>query len=79
MNDTYSDFLYARPSFFEGAARIIDMGNTLSEYNSSNTEREADAVALWMDWIAVGQAIRQAIGEFNQEADRLETVGRIND
>jgi hypothetical protein len=30
-----SDFLFARPSFFEGVAHTLDLGSTLTDYNSS--------------------------------------------
>lgn len=56
-----SDFLFARPSFFEGVARVIDLGNTLNEYNSSKTPAEADARALKADWDCVGKSIRDAM------------------
>ena len=65
--ETYSDFLYARPSFLEGVARIFDLRGTLNEYNVSPTGKEADAVAIWSDWAAIGQDMRDAIGEFEEE------------
>lgn len=67
-----SDFLYARPSFIEGLARIFDFGGTLNEYNVSRTGQEADMVALRMDWAAIGQDIRNAVGEF--ETDEAEEL-----
>ena len=73
MNDIYSDFLYARPSIVEGMARVMDIGDTLNSYNTSD---DPDTVALMMDWLAVGQAMRGAIGEFEaSESDELELVG----
>ena len=54
----YSDFLFARPSFLEGVARILDLGTTLNEYNKSI---DADATALTMDMYAVGDDLREAI------------------
>lgn len=56
----YTDFLFARPSFLEGMARILDLGNTLSEYNESLTPEEADTRALRADWKAVGSDIQRA-------------------
>lgn len=50
-----SSFLFARPSFWEGFARLLDFGSTLSEYNQCETGDEADAIALFMDWNAVGK------------------------
>ena len=62
-----SDFLYARPSFVEGAARVFDLGGTLNEYNTSPTGRDADAIAIRSDWVAIGQDIRDAIEMFEAE------------
>jgi len=56
----YSGLLYARPSFFEGIARIIDLGGTLNEYNRSPTPEQADHDALDADWRAIGQDMQQA-------------------
>jgi hypothetical protein len=66
MNSKYSfctDSLFARPSFVSGAARVLDMGGTFDEYNSSETSDEADARALWGDWAVVGEDMRIAIEE----------------
>ena len=52
MGDTF--FLFSRPSFLEGVARSLDMGNTLREYNESITEEQADAIAIFNDWGAIG-------------------------
>ena len=56
-----SDFLFATPSFLEGLARILDLGGTLNEYNYSESDEEADEIALWMDWAVVGTDLRNAI------------------
>ena len=37
-----TDFLFARPSFLEGTARILDFGNVLNTYNCSPTPELAD-------------------------------------
>jgi len=49
-----SGFLYAEPSAVEGWARLIDFGDTLTEWNQSMTGEQADALALYADWRAVG-------------------------
>ena len=58
---TFSTFLFARPSFFEGCARVLDFGNTLQEYNQSATPQEADFRAIVADWSAVGEEIQLAL------------------
>lgn len=73
MEDMYSDFLYARPSFLEGMARVMDIGSTLDEYNASG---DPDTIALLMDWLVVGQAMRQSIDECEAaEVDEMELAG----
>ena len=64
--DFSSDFLYARPSALEGIARLIDFGNTLSEYNTSE---EPDEVALRMDWMSVGSHLHEAMKHCAQEME----------
>lgn len=57
----YSSFLFARPSFAEGVGRTLDFGNTLTEYNRSLSNEQADLIAAWMDWSAIGCDIKQQI------------------
>jgi hypothetical protein len=65
-----SDFLFAKPSFVEGLARIIDIGGTLQVYNQSSTPEEADAKALSNDWKAVGNDIKSAIDTHNKNQSK---------
>ena len=68
----YTSRLFARPSFIEGMARVLDMGGTLNEYNFSATGEEADAIALWSDWAAIGQDMYTVIGDFDPADMELE-------
>lgn len=54
-------FLFARPSFWGGAAQILDFGNTLFEYNQSESGQQADFWALRGDWMAIGQDFWEVI------------------
>lgn len=56
--------LYATPSFLSGVARIFDFWGLLDRYNTSPSEREADARALGADWRVVGDDLRAAIREY---------------
>jgi len=56
--------LFARPSFFEGIARVIDIGSTLNEYNTNKTTEEADTESLNSDWQAVGEQLTFAMDGF---------------
>jgi hypothetical protein len=64
---TLSTFLFARPSFAEGAARIVDFGDTLREYNTSLTSEQADYLALFADWRQVGMDIQRATLEYSRQ------------
>jgi len=54
-------FLFARPSFLEGLARVVDFGNALKEYNSSSTAEKADERAIRADWQAVADDMNEAL------------------
>ncbi len=62
-----SSRLFARPSFSEGISRVIDLGSTLQDYNTSNSEIEADAKALFDDWKMVGRDIEIAAKRYEQK------------
>ncbi len=61
-----STFLFARPSFLEGMARVMDLGATMQVYNDSKTEKEADLKALRKDWEAVGEDVVSAANRYEQ-------------
>ncbi len=48
-----TDFLFARPAFLEGLARLADFFGVLQEYNTSSTPTAADLRAIRADWEAV--------------------------
>jgi hypothetical protein len=58
---SFSTFLFARASFSEGAARLLDFGDTLLEYSSSETGEAADAVAFACDWRQIAQDMWEPI------------------
>lgn len=71
MNNTSPTFhLFAKPSFIEGIARCIDIGATLQIYNESKTSREADFIALFNDWLTVGDDIRAAIKKYERGGEK---------
>lgn len=67
---SYTFLLFARPSFVEGIARILDFGGTLQAYNRSRSTRDADLNALRSDWRAIGSDIQRSMGEYEQEESR---------
>ena len=69
---------YARPSFLEGIARLLDFGGALDNYGipylndlragripTHLTRPETDVAAMRADWIAVGEYIRDAMAEIS--------------
>lgn len=73
-----STFLFARSSFAEGVARLVDFGGTLNEYNYSPTGRQADMFAHWADWTAIGNDMRTAWAQHLVEARDVEKLAKAN-
>ena len=67
-----TDFLFARPSFIEGIASVLDLGATLIEYNESKTPEDADYIALKSDWGVIGNDIKNAIETFKDQHNDKE-------
>lgn len=63
-----TDFLFAQPSFASGAARILDLWGVMDDYNISQTTVEADEKAIAADWLLVGQAISDAMEQYESES-----------
>jgi hypothetical protein len=69
-----STFLFAMPSFWDGMSRSVDIGDTMTEFNSSLTPVQADSLAIWNDWRMVGGAILDAMNQF--VAEHPEMISR---
>lgn len=68
MNDINLTFyLLAKPSFIEGASRVLDLGATLQSYNGSESGERADYTALLNDWIMTGNDIRNSLKKHERE------------
>ena len=65
-----SDFLYARPSFLSGWARVIDVAASFDSYNESRTPQLADSVALYLDWRAVGEELLAALAQVQDASSK---------
>jgi len=72
----YTTFLYARPSFTEGLARVLDVGGTLNVYNVSPTGECADYQAIKSDWLATGKDIWDAIEKLRREYQEIINRGK---
>ena len=69
---------YARPSFLEGAARLLDFGGALNQYDAEYFEKISEEVrSQWLDkpgdpqddteaihecWVTVGNHLRSVMG-----------------
>jgi hypothetical protein len=62
-----SDFLFARPRALFGVARFFDFAASFDSYNSSESNDEADAKAMYSDWAVVGDAIETSMEKTNIE------------
>ena len=62
-------FLFSNPSLISGMARVLDLGCTLDEYNTSVTPEMADYLAMASDWEAVGKDLRAAVKVFKENLD----------
>jgi predicted methyltransferase len=60
----FTDLLYARPSFLEGMARVLDIGGTLQHYSVSATGEDADARALAADVHAIGADLHHVLAAY---------------
>jgi hypothetical protein len=64
-----TSFLFATPSFADGFARTLDMAGDFDVYNESSTPEAADARALWSDWCAVGEDMKEVLGKMKQDIE----------
>lgn len=61
-------YLFARPSFLTGIARLIDPFGILNTYNTSSSDWSADFKALYSDWKAVGEDLEFALQKYAEES-----------
>lgn len=64
-------FLMARPSFLEGMSRVMDIGDTMTDYNYSADGDAADNAAAWADWELIAGDMRRAAAQYVQGLDRV--------
>lgn len=61
--NTYSTYLFATLGLLGGASRTLDLSGTFDCYNISRTGEEADYLALWADWKAIGADFEDCLQE----------------
>ena len=64
--------LFSRPSFVEGAARLMDLAGSLNSYNTSPSSADADRYAMQSDWRAVGDDLWYALDRYKHERNRAK-------
>ena len=71
-----TDYLFAMPSAWSGAARLLDLFGVFDSYNDSATDDLADARAIYSDWHIVGQDLADAMMRVESEptTERPPTV-----
>lgn len=58
---SFTNILYPRQSFLTGAMSTLNLFGISTTYNVSDSEDEADAKALYSDWLTTGNDIRNVI------------------
>jgi len=69
--------LYTKPSVSKGIARTLDVFGTLNEYNTQETEEEADTLALERDWKIVGIDLHNSIENYEKEQESLSPTNTV--
>jgi hypothetical protein len=66
-------FLMAQPSFLNGVSTVLDLGDTLTVFNTSESGEAADHIALWADWELIADDLKSAAQKYSREFDGVET------
>jgi hypothetical protein len=60
-----TNFLFVRPSFLSGIAKLFDFAGSLKEYNTSPSPQIADSLAFLSDWKALGSDFFDVIDRYD--------------
>ena len=67
-----TDYFFAMPTFWSGMARTLDIGAQFDEFNWTEDPAEADAIAMFSDFRAVGMDIMTACSQYETELGRRQ-------
>ncbi len=67
MYKSYTNILFPKSGFLKGMARVFDLFGTLNNYNTSESAEQADAKAIYSDWISAGNDLRNVFGKYKYE------------
>lgn len=70
MGSLMGSYLFACPTFWSGAARLLDLGNTFDQYNHSPSGQEADTIGMLIDWDAIGQDLWFSYEDYSSEVSQ---------
>lgn len=62
-----SDFLFSAPSVIEGIGRIFDFSGSMQVYNECFTPQQADTLAIFNDFKAIGLDINRSAQSIESE------------
>ena len=62
-----TDHLFALPSVWSGAARLLDLFSVFDTYNDSASDALADARGIYSDWHIVGEELADAMTKVERE------------
>lgn len=72
ISKKYTYYLFGKPSFItNGIGRIFDFTGSINIYNKSETENEADAKALYLDWYSVGQDLKIGLDKYERNRGKV--------
>ena len=63
-------FLFSEPSFLSGAGTVINLEGNFYEFNSSDSDAEADSIAIYNDFGMIGQDICDATSQISDIAKK---------
>lgn len=79
FDESFTYYLFARPTFLEGVARTLDITGAFDSYNESSDGKAADARALTNDWKMVGFDIQTGLDGYGKEIKGKEASKRETD
>ncbi len=62
-----TDHLFALPSVWSGASRVLDLFGVFDTYNDSPSDALADSRAIYSDWRIVGEELADAMTRVERE------------
>jgi hypothetical protein len=68
-----TSFLLPKNGFFIGMGSVLNLGGNYFDYNTSNSELEADKKALFSDWWNIGNDIDLTLKDMSKDQKNSKT------